>query len=430
MTTFDAQFIATSPPTINNMRLGAVRIGDWLRRTNENNSHTEHGGEPDYESECKRLKTMVEQLQSKLTKQEDLTKCMNLLINTVIDAYSFEAAKRKGAYITAVKSIRTRNIKQSRRYNACNALVAEKMNFEYECQPDVWVPVTDPYCIDKLFQLVTDVKTTTVTYTIGPHEYCASIVPRICSTTSQTIANIVQENRIYHTHTKRVIRRKNETFATAPLPIFAEPPPPDWNAQLLTGTMFSVFSSGCFSNALKEYSFDPKSEQIVHQSQNIQYLATLFSSFSHNYEYDPSKCELWAKPFALQTFLRAGLTRKYTNARLVMHGSTDYDSLRKDPYSFDIKYSSTTNRYGPGIYCGLTNDVPYHYNKSSGLPDGSGVLGVVLFPDTPSEGHSIQYSIVNMSGKNARGELLKDCCVVRDQMCFLALGLAVAKPRA
>ena len=417
-----AKDYAAHPPTENNRSLGDVRIRDWIRRTNANDSHTEDGEEPDYESECKRLKTMVEQLQSELTNQEDLTKCVKSLINVLGNVYAYEASSLENFYITKTNTIRKRNRRILNRYRR---ILAETFNFEYEVQPDVWVSVIDPHCIDKLATLVTDAQTTTVLYTIDKTEYCATIDPtRPVSATSPTINNIVQ----HLLSTTRVIRRSKNNAPDKP--IFEVPKAMNWKLQLLTASPLSVFSHCTFSNALKEYSFDPKSEQIVHRSQNIQNLATLFSSFSHKYEYDQSKCELWVKPFALQTFLRAGLTRKYTKARLVMHGSNDYGSLRKDSYSFDLKYSNTANRYGPGIYCGFTNEVPNHYNRPSGLPDGSGVLGVVLFPDTPHAGHSIQYSIGNMSGKNVQGELLKDCCVVRDQMCFLALGLAVAKPRA
>ena len=395
---------------------------------NDMSSPPTEDDEPDYESECKRLKTLVEQLHAKLTNEEDLTEGFNSLISVLGNTYAYQASLREKLYNTIQNDLRTSNRRKLHRYREA---LAETFNFAYEIQPGVWVPVTDPQCIEKLATLVTDSQTTTVSYTIDSTEYCATIdAARAVSATSHTINNIVQENQTHPAHTKRVIRRSKNNAPGKPTFEVPKKKPIDWKLRLLTGSPLSVFSHCAFSNALKEYCFDSASEQIVHQSHNIQYLATLFSSFSHKYEYDLSKCELWVKPFALQTFLRVALTRKYTNARLVMHGSTDYDSLRKDSYSFDIKYSSATNRYGPGIYCGLTNDVPNHYNKSSGLPDGSGVLGVVLFPDTPSYGHSVQYSIIRMSGKNAQGELLKDCCVVRDPMCFLALGLAVAKPRA
>jgi hypothetical protein len=77
---------------------------------------------------------------------------------------------------------------------------------------------------------------------------------------------------------------------------------------------------------------------------------------------------------------------------------------------------------GYGLYCGLSDEIPYFYNK--GLPAGSGIIGLLLTKEGMNKGAYEMYAL-NLS--NRRENELNNAVVIKDQSLWIPLGLAVAE---
>ena len=367
--------------------------------------------------------------------------CMLQIIKLVEKTYIGTATLSNAAHEKELNGVNTYNRradntyqKDMARYNAAfNAALHHKdeFGFLYEFQSGKWIQIFNDECITQLTKLVTKPPSaTSVKYTIGGHQYDATLLQ-----SPSGEVRIVQKNLSHCAHTERNIR-----WVKCPKPVLPKKPvrpvpSPQprcmWPIQLLTGgSALQIFDISTITTYLKEHDFANLNLSVVCPSPDIASLATLFSSFSTKYTYNPHLCEMWVKPAALQIFLLTMKSRNYTRGRLVMHGSSNYEALRNDPFGFDITHSKEHgNRYGPGLYVGLSDKVPTHYNRPSNYPDGTGIIGIVMFPDTPpTKGHSIQYSIPNLSATDPRGQRVNDCCFIRTpQSVFLPLGFAVAQ---
>lgn len=83
----------------------------------------------------------------------------------------------------------------------------------------------------------------------------------------------------------------------------------------------------------------------------------------------------------------------------------------------------SNNREGAGIYAGLTDIPPTLYNRASNLPEGSGILALVLMPDNV-KGHSKQYPLGwNLWNGKLKGHKVNDALVVTRRDVYLAAGV-------
>ena len=132
---------------------------------------------------------------------------------------------------------------------------------------------------------------------------------------------------------------------------------------------------------------------------------------------------MWVRPGILSAWMTRATTVGYNRVHIVMHGTDarTYEAIRNDGIGFQMNRSATdTNMRGPGIYVGLTTRIPTLYNKT--LPRGSGILCLLLMP-TDVQAHSEQFEWCHY----VNGDTMNDAVCVRDPVCLLPLGLAVAK---
>ena len=95
---------------------------------------------------------------------------------------------------------------------------------------------------------------------------------------------------------------------------------------------------------------------------------------------------LWCKPDLFRIVLRCVLHRGYSNLRVCMHGSSDYDGMAKGPFVFDPNYNTRTGHaqsggfMGHGTYIGSSDHVPsdFHITNGGSFPKGTCVL-VLMF---------------------------------------------------
>ena len=280
-------------------------------------------------------------------------------------------------------------------------------SFEFEETTGVWKSIVDPAatgCLSDVFNGKVD----KVTYKTQWNTYEACMDP--------STRQYVQTNTSHPAHTKRRLREHPQ-----PPPPTLKAMPPPYEIDVLTGAPLPFQTVEWAKRMLNSHSFSPKYNKTVVGSPLIAKLATLFSSLSLKFEYDDSKCELWVRPAVMMSWLTRASTPGYGGVRVVMHGSSHYDAIRKNPLCFEMNKSKTTqNLKGPGIYVGLTDYIPSTYNK--GLPRGSAILALCLMPNQVAGGHSEQYTMGRLKGHS-----VPDAMVVRDVPCLLPLGLAVAK---
>jgi hypothetical protein len=83
--------------------------------------------------------------------------------------------------------------------------------------------------------------------------------------------------------------------------------------------------------------------------------------------------EVWCKPHGLHNWLRLAKDRGYFKARLIMHGSKNYDALRADPFGMNMALARG-QAFGNGQYFGLTPHATKDYNDGSRYAYGTYVL--------------------------------------------------------
>ena len=178
---------------------------------------------------------------------------------------------------------------------------------------------------------------------------------------------------------------------------------------------------------LQNYHFDALDE-VIGKSAEVAALAELWSSYAQGFKYDAAKCELWCKPGWLKIWLRAAKERKYSECRILMHGmrSQNYHLLAKDMSGFDFNFSQQgAKRWG--FYAACSDHIASDYNKHGGgsLPDGTGVIGLLLIKKGAGAGAYEHYHLG--SGRATYGYQVNDAYAVHDQMLWLPIGLAFAR---
>lgn len=161
----------------------------------------------------------------------------------------------------------------------------------------------------------------------------------------------------------------------------------------------------------------------------IAQLAEMLSSYGMGTKYDESNSELWVKPDYLKLFLNTANKRGYKSAKLVLHGSGDYHNMCVDPLVFDLgKAGKNGLVMGIGCYVSPSDFIPYQYSNDKDFPKGTVLIGLLATDENPTKAYE-EYHLGSSLNKEHSGQDVKDACVIRDQLRYLPLGLAVPKTK-
>lgn len=160
-------------------------------------------------------------------------------------------------------------------------------------------------------------------------------------------------------------------------------------------------------------------------------LAEEFSSYAQGFKYDAKKCEVWLKPDWLKVWVRCAKERGYSEARVLMHGmrSNKYQLLAKDLTGFDMNWSQHGAKKW-GFYASCSDHIASDYNAQGGkTTDGTAVIGLLLIKPNAGMGAYEHYQLGSgRGGPSSTSANYNDAYAVRDQLLWLPLGLATAKP--
>ena len=231
-----------------------------------------------------------------------------------------------------------------------------------------------------------------------------------------------------HTYNTTVVHQA-APVAPPPPPAPAAPPPPTapaWQDDVLYKGKFYKITNAGIDAMLASGDFDAP-DTIKMGSQAVADFAELISSFGQGFKYDASKCELWVKPLWMKVWLTAARTRKFTEARVLMHGmrTNEYDKLGKDMSGFDMNFSRD-GRLRFGFYASASDHIASDYNGGVGkYPDGTFNIGLLWIKATALQGAYEHYHLG--SHRHAPASAVHDAYAVRDQLLWLPIGLAVAQ---
>ena len=107
-----------------------------------------------------------------------------------------------------------------------------------------------------------------------------------------------------------------------------------------------------------------------------------------------------------------------------MHGSSVYNDLFKDPPGFNFSFSKQKSVKSYGLYASLSDDVAHIYSKDIDYPKGTVVIGILATTHGDNKGAYEKYHL-NCRNNEINSPNIMNVCVIRDQMRFLPLGLAV-----
>ena len=272
-----------------------------------------------------------------------------------------------------------------------------------------WVAISDASVVGALVTLGTPTKDSAGVTT--------AFLPIVASTAQYTAGQ--------HSYTVKVV---NTPPPQAPSPQPPQSSRPSWQDDVLfSGDFFGGMMSYATAT-LKQLNFD-EPDCIVSNSAEVAALAEMWSSYAQGFSYDPNKCELWVKPNWLRMWLRAAKERKYNEARILMHGmrSQNYNLLANNLAGFDFNFNHNGAKQW-GFYASCSDHIASEYNAMGGgsLPDGTGVIGLLLTKPRASTGAYEHYHLGSRRG-GPSSHRVNDAYAVRDQMLWLPLGLAYAK---
>lgn len=183
---------------------------------------------------------------------------------------------------------------------------------------------------------------------------------------------------------------------------------------------------------------------LCEQCSEIADLMTLVASLGNGFTYKKSQCELWIKPAGIAAWLTCAQGRDYRHARLVFHGGDQatYNGVRADWLGFSMEYAGSKNgqAHDKGLYFGLSDHVTVGYNKYSGYPNGTCIMGIMLTKDqigwqhgqgsrhggydlTQDDEYGKCYHTFNLSAPIANKD---NCIVVHEPALVLPIGFCVA----
>ena len=268
-------------------------------------------------------------------------------------------------------------------------------------QAPVWSGITDPAVCQKLWTLgrtvangngdVTDFQPTVglnVKYTFNQHTYEVSVLSRAASTTPSVPVSL------------------------------------KWQEDVLNQKYQWKVTPQALDKMLKDVDFD-QPDAVVQGSKLVADLATSISTAGQGFTYDAQKCQLWVKPLWLKVWLTVAKTRKFTEARLLLHGmrSGDYQKLSLDMAGFDMNYSKDGLK-NYGFYGAVSDHIASDYHSGTD-PTGTCYIGLLWVKASLNHG---AYEHYHLGSNKYPKEYSRrnDAYAVRDQLLWLPIGLAVA----
>lgn len=256
-----------------------------------------------------------------------------------------------------------------------------------------------------------------------------------CTSFTPTVGSSITYSVNHHNYKVSVVHQAKPTA-----PVRSQPEV--WQEQVLFKGKFFKFSNADIDRLLATVDFDMP-DTIVRKSQEVANLATVISAAGSKFTYDVSQCELWVKPLWLKVWLTAAKTRKFNEARLLMHGmkAQEYDKLAGDMCGFDMNFAQEGACYY-GFYASVSDHVASYYNRYKAIqdktgqyklkyPDGSFILGLLWIKPSVQKGAYENYTLgLNNLYPAGRPTPKLDAYAIRDQLLWLPIGFAVACPRA
>ncbi len=306
--------------------------------------------------------------------------------------------------------------------------------FRYLNEHGVWVQLPSNAAVEQQLTDLCNGVSPKVTYSAGSNTYDAEMDSSPTSAVQGEMQSgelcIKQTNSSHHAHTVR--------------PIIATPgaavTPREIVKDLLYGDPVVTLDDTQMDQLLAK--IDANEERTTVASPNLATLATNWSALASQHKYSASQTMIWSNPLLLKSWITTAKARNLHRARIVMHGSGDYDSLRKDPLCYDMLYSQGNCARGPGLYVSVADHIPRDYN--GGAPIGTGMLGLLLCGDDSDEGIETQagnarslgqgknvhiYTRYKLGASNEPSEIrmdpdCKEAIRILDLSRFLPLGLA------
>lgn len=247
-----------------------------------------------------------------------------------------------------------------------------------------------------------------------------------CTHFTPTVGNSVNYTFNQHTYQVMVVNRLQPVAPPAPPPPPPQPKAEQWQDDVLFKGKFFKLTNQQIDTMLATVDFD-QADAVIKGSQAIADLATMVSKAGQGFSYDVGQCELWVKPLWLKVWLTAAKTRKFNDARFLMHGmrSNEYHKLAGDMSGFDMNFSQD-GRMRYGFYASASDHIASDYNGGMGkYPDGSFNVGLLWTKSSAQHGAYENYHLGSL--RYLQGQTRhNDAYAVRDQLLWLPLGLAVA----
>ena len=276
--------------------------------------------------------------------------------------------------------------------------IKEDGEFEFLDNAGQWATITDSCASSALLRLI-DGHEQEVKYSIGGHNYVSKLI-------THTDYEIVQKNLDPQYLTERYIRVSSKHLSSKALGKKVS----DHKAnKVLFGDSSIKLLPSFLKKMLSGYNFHHL--EMYEPCAELASLGTLFSSLASGFTYCSLKSELWLKPIALCTWLNIANARGYTHCRIVMHGgdTITYNGVKHDPLGFDMRHAGKNGKaHGDGLYFGLSDHVTVGYNRSSGYPAGTAILGLILTYESISNHHGGYHTAAVDPSKNTIEQRLKD----------------------
>lgn len=340
---------------------------------------------------------------------------MNRLLDEVFFQYKNAIATAQEEFEAESHHLATMNANALKASNSGTTRVVEFQNDSFQ-----WIRFTDQNAIDSILRMVDNTSLTNCLYTIGSHTYNASHC--------KLVGTLTQVNSHYNTKRfLRVLKAESSQAQVMSTPL-------RWEIDLYFRQWPIMLDDALYTALLQDYDYNVTNDMlngsIAMQSSCLAKLCTIFDSFGNGINF--KKCELWANPSKLSTFLQMARYRKHYELRLVAHGSShqNYLCMRQDPLVFDHNTFSESARHGPGIYVSGSPHIALDYNESrnSGTTThckDTILLGLLLRrPSDSLHKTYLHYHLGSQSyPQEYEGETFNDAFVVRDSSYLLWLGM-------
>jgi hypothetical protein len=335
------------------------------------------------------LSTRADQLSELLQKQRSAQKSTTLSL-PLEDAYKSLMAEATKQYTKRLATM-------------SEGVAVPGKGYEYE-EFNGWTPMPPHTSVETALGQLFDQTMQKVTYIIGANTYTAAL--------SSSEVGCVQQMNTVTGVTRKVRKAQAATDMTQ-------------RHMLLFGPKGPMhLSTSLIQHLVETHNFQGEAQCAV-ASVELTRLAELYSKIAGtNRTYDSSRTEVFLKPAGLMTWLNAARKEKYEAMRLTLHGSdlAGYAAIKADVLGFSNKYEGKHGLvHGTGFYMGLSEHATKNYNLKSGLPEGTGVMCLVL--SSEKEDGSSSFVLAPPTGMDPS---LKNAICEKDGKKILILGLVVA----